>query len=639
MKRLVITHCWIFLLLTASMYAQNGTLFTYGKKAVSTADFLRAYKKNPDTGKQQDGLKEYLPLYINYRLKVQAALDLRMDTLPLHIQETEGYNTQLRDNYIADKAGLDNLTDEAIHRMQQDILLGYIFFGGPDINKAKIIASEAWQALKKGEPWEKVAARFNGDPEMAAREGVAGWMTTFVLPYIFENEIYALETGGYSEPMVASEGVYIFSKRAVRPGSGKVEVGQILFAYLTGITDPEKAMKRALADSIAGLLKNGASLNELATAYSQDRTTNQKGGIIAPFTIGTYDADFESTAFGLKKPGDVSHPVVTSMGVHVLQLISKMPPPEVENMEERERVKQQVVSTGRLIIAQNNYLISLIPAIPFKGGMVTEKWLQIYTDSLLQIKDPKTPRATLLFTYGKGGITLDDWVAYARVQANAGTLQPGSDINLTYATFSKGKKLDYLKVNLEEADPIFAKQIQDFKEANLLFEAMSQQVWAKASNDTKGLQTFFDKNKDNYRWGPNAIAILVNTTDSLLAQKAVMDLTNNRDDWRQLSTKYENEVFADSGRYEATMMPLAESAWPETGKCSAPQRNSLDGSYSFMCMLEKGAKGGIRSFEQAKGYVISDYQEALENKWLDSIRKKYPVKVNQAVWKQVLSAR
>jgi peptidyl-prolyl cis-trans isomerase SurA len=87
------------------------------------------------------------------------------------------------------------------------------------------------------------------------------------------------------------------------------------------------------------------------------------------------------------------------------------------------------------------------------------------------------------------------------------------------------------------------------------------------------------------------------------------------------------------------MMPLAESAWPETGKCSAPQRNPLDGSYSFMCMLEKGAKGGIRSFEQAKGYVISDYQEALEKIWLDSIRKKYPVKVNQAVWKQVLSAR
>lgn len=629
----------MFLLLTGSMYAQDAALFTYGKKTVSTSEFLRAYEKNPGTGDRQDGLKEYLPLYINYRLKVQAAYDMRMDTLPLQIQETEGYKAQLRDNYIADKAGLETLTDEAIRRMQQDALLGYIFFTGPDINKAKTTASEAWQALKKGEPWEKAAARFNADPEMAAREGVAGWMTTFVLPYAFENEIYALETGGYSEPVVASEGVYIFSKRAVRPGSGKVEVGQILLAYLTGTTDTEKAMKRALADSIAGLLKNGASLTELSRTYSQDRTTNQIGGIIPPFSIGTFDTDFEAAAFGLKKPGDVSQPVITSMGVHVLQLISKIPPPGVENMEERERVKQQVVSSGRLIIAQNNYLISLIPAIPFKAGIVTEKWLQIYTDSLLKLKDPKTPRATLLFTYGKGGITLDDWVAYARVQANAGTLQPGSDINQAYATFFKGKKLDYLKVNLEEADPGFAKQLQDFKEANLLFEAMSQQVWTKASNDTKGLQTFFDKNKDNYRWGPNAIAILVNTTDSLLAQKAGMDLANNRDDWRQLSTKYENEVFADSGRYEATMLPLAESAWPETGKCSAPQRNPLDGSYSFMYMLEKGAKGGIRNFEQAKGYVISDYQEALENKWLDSVRKKYPVKVNQAVWKQVLSGQ
>ena len=56
------------------LYSQ--TLFTYGTKKVSKDEFLKAYNKNPNpTGNRKDGLKEYLNLYMNYKLKVQAAYD------------------------------------------------------------------------------------------------------------------------------------------------------------------------------------------------------------------------------------------------------------------------------------------------------------------------------------------------------------------------------------------------------------------------------------------------------------------------------------------------------------------------------------------------------------------------------------
>jgi len=65
----------------ATVHAQ--TVFTYGNNAVSKEEFLRAYNKNnsPVTDKEKS-LREYLDLYSNFKLKVKAAEELHLDTLP-----------------------------------------------------------------------------------------------------------------------------------------------------------------------------------------------------------------------------------------------------------------------------------------------------------------------------------------------------------------------------------------------------------------------------------------------------------------------------------------------------------------------------------------------------------------------------
>ena len=89
------------LFLSVNVSAQ--TLFTYGKHAVSKQEFLSAYNKNnSDSTAQHMSYEEYLELYSRFKLKVQAALDDRMDTTAEQKSELESFRYQLAENFIKD---------------------------------------------------------------------------------------------------------------------------------------------------------------------------------------------------------------------------------------------------------------------------------------------------------------------------------------------------------------------------------------------------------------------------------------------------------------------------------------------------------------------------------------------------------
>ena len=75
------------------------------------------------------------------------------------------------------------------------------------------------------------------------------------------------------------------------------------------------------------------------------------------------------------------------------------------------------------------------------------------------------------------------------------------------------------------------------------------------------------------------------------------------------------------------------------GTCSSLLYNSMDNSYTFVYIFAAMPGGDIRSFDEAKGWVINDYQQVLEQQWLSNLRKKYPVKINDAVWQTLLKTK
>lgn len=621
--------------------AKSQTLFTYGSKQASSAGFVKAFNKNPGEGDRKKAMEEYLPLYINYVLKVQDAYDMRLDTLSSQKNELLGYKVQLAESYINEKAGANAMLDESISRMQQDVLLGHIYIAyGNDTAAAMTQAQQAHTQLKAGKVWGDVAQQFATDPSLKSSKGIAGWMTAMVIPYDYETAVYALPKGGYTTPIKGSEGVHIFSKREVRPAIGKVEVAQILIADLPSLTDADRKQRAKLADSVYQLLKNGGNFSQLVAQFSQDRSSNQSGGILPAFGIGTFDPAFEKAAYALQKPGDISLPVQTSMGWHILQLEAKIPPPSKDDAAARANILQQLTADGKMEKARENYLRKQLPAIGYKSPAIPIKNLQRYTDSLLVNGNTTATGLTEkspLFSFTKQRFTLSDWIAFARVQSMSGNLAKGADITKAYDEFLLSKAADYLPAHLDEVDAVFAAQFKEFKDANLLFEAMERNVWSKATADTIGLKKYYDAHKEKYMWGENITAIMVTASDSTIAAEACSKLSQRSADWRSLNDLYEGSLFADSGRYEINLLPNGAATNFSIGQCTKPERNETDGSYSFAFVLAKGQTGMQRSFDEARGFVAGDYQQVLEDAWMVRLKKKYPVKMNDVEWKKVLA--
>jgi peptidyl-prolyl cis-trans isomerase SurA len=82
-------------------------------------------------------------------------------------------------------------------------------------------------------------------------------------------------------------------------------------------------------------------------------------------------------------------------------------------------------------------------------------------------------------------------------------------------------------------------------------------------------------------------------------------------------------------------MPVKSTIDKKIGFTSLPEKNVGDDSYSFIYVSGVFDKVEQRSFEDARGLVMNDYQQLLEKDWLADLKKKYTVKVNEAVWNTV----
>ena len=122
----VVRLAFLFVFLSSALTAQ--TLFTCDGRDVSKEDFLKAYNKN-NTGEKttERSYRDYLDLYIRFKLKVRAAYDMQLDTLPGQRAELQNFRNQVADSYLKDEASLDKLVNEVFTRGQKDIHLAHIF--------------------------------------------------------------------------------------------------------------------------------------------------------------------------------------------------------------------------------------------------------------------------------------------------------------------------------------------------------------------------------------------------------------------------------------------------------------------------------------------------------------------------------
>jgi len=620
------------------------TLFTYGDQPVSKEDFLKAYRKNNTTGKPTSkSYREYLELYIRYKLKVKAAYDLRLDTLPNQVVELQNFRNQIVDQYMNDQTSLNKLVNEAFLRSQKDIHLAYIFVSVPkngnpaDSVNAYQKIMEAYAELKLGKNFGTIAAEYSEDPFAKNTQGDIGYITVFTLPYELETLAYNTPSGKFSKPFHGKGGYFIFKNLGERKALGKIKVSQILMIFPHNATDAIKADVKKRADSIYHALLNGSDFAELAKKFSGDNLSYQNGGILGEFGIGKFEPAFENAAFALSKDGEISQPVLTSFGYHIIKRIYRKPIPVTRDKKTMDAVKQQVMSDSRIESSRQEMLQHILKVIQFKAAPIDLNHLFVYTDSSLLNKHlpvfSDVDNKTVLFSFAKKNILVKDWVDYRKGMRNFSQAVNAKSNSELLDLYKQTVSFDYYRNHLEDYNKDFAYQLNEFRDGNLLFEIMQRKVWDKASTDSVGLKNYYESHKNNYWWQPSANAIIFTCSDEHTAHLISSQLPANPLRWRRLVDSTNGLAQADSGRFEFSQLPPPESNHWQEGQFTSLAKNQADNAVTTAYIIHVFNDKMPRGFTEARGLVINDYQTYIEDEWISELKKKYPVKVNEAVFK------
>ena len=621
--------------------ASSQTLFTYGKYKADAKEFLRAFNKNNQqpTASKSKAIKEYLDLYINSRLKIREAYDRGYDTLPNITSEIDNLRNQVIENYMSDPEAINRMTKEAFQRSLKDIHTAYIFIslknnlGVDDTTAAKKKLDEVTKRLKKGEDFLAVARQLSDDPSAQTNKGDLNYITVFTLPYEYENIVYATAAGKYSKPYLSKMGYLIFKNIGERKGLGKIKVQQILLAFPPGINEAGKKGIAGLADSLYKRIQAGDNFAKLAAAFSNDYVSAASDGNIPDISVGQYDPSFEETIWALKD-GTVSKPFVTAHGYHIVKRISAKP--VITNATDKlntEALQQKIMADDRWKLAKD-FIYARVKSKAGFQKLYTDAALWAYSDSVLDFKPAGIGKSldsdSPVFKIGDSITHVGEWIGYAQInryKADRSTLKTYPDL---MDEFSKNAMYQYYRNHLEDFNDDFRSQMTEFRDGNLFFEIMQQEVWNKAQNDSVALLALYEKNKSQYNWKESADAVIFFCSDENTGKNLADQLKKDPANWKKTVETMSEKVVADSARYEWSQIPGIDKS-PKEGTITSLTVNPTDKTASFAYINKVYPQPAPRSFNEAKGLVMNDYQTQLEQQWIQGLKKKYPVVVDQKV--------
>ena len=210
--------------MSAAVQAQQSDpiIMTVAGVDVPRSEFEYSYNKNNTDGViDKKTVDEYVDLFINYKLKVKAALDAHLDTTTAFRQEFAQYrDQQIRpalvtdDDMMAEAHHIYDQTKENIgpdgHVMASQILKRNTQKAtDAEQQEAKRRIDSVYTALQAGADFEELAKKVSQDPGSARRGGMLGWFARNQMVKEFEDEAFALQPGQMSKPFLSPYGWHI----------------------------------------------------------------------------------------------------------------------------------------------------------------------------------------------------------------------------------------------------------------------------------------------------------------------------------------------------------------------------------------------------------------------------------------------
>lgn len=664
--------------------SESKIVMKVGSEQVLLNDFTAILNKNNnDKEITRSYLEEYANLFVDFKRKVLYAEEMKLDTSASFIKELAGYRKQLARPYLTDKAAEEDLITEAYERLKYELNVSHILitFNSENTNDT-MAAFNKINALRiqviNGEDFGKIAQINSDDSSAKSNKGNLGYFTAFRMLYAFENRAYNTEVGEVSEPFKTQFGYHILKVNDKRLNRGEVKVSHIMLEEREDATLQEIEANKMQIKELKEAFEAGTSFDEMVK-FSDDKESKKKNGELPWFSSGQMVPEFENMAFSLKEAGEISEPVKTSYGWHFIKLIDTKP---IKTFEESKAEIQQKIkrdsrsSKGRTALIKrvkeeygfkqhnsgkkyNDFYNSHLNHIDMSKVTITSALNPFYNINLNNWKRSEFNTANkTLFTLANTPYTQEDFADYlATLKFFQKVDDVRAEINKRYLDWVNQSCVDYEDSKLEEKYQEFKAIMDEYHDGIMLFDLMDTKVWSKAVEDTAGLHSYYELTKENYNWGESVEVELFTCANQEIANR-LRSLLNNRYS-SSLLTQKELELldFGKGGVYlsNETISLILNLGNPDnlsiTKKVfSKGEKDAIDkkwkiGLTSDEIQSDNSVKiynlidfknGKQKSFEEARGLVITDYQNFLESVWMKELAKKYPAEIYYDVLYSIL---
>jgi peptidyl-prolyl cis-trans isomerase SurA len=343
--------------------------------------------------------------------------------------------------------------------------------------------------------------------------------------------------------------------------------------------------------------------------------------------------EFIQTISSLNDSGDISRPVQTFYGWHIIKLLSKSGIKTFD--EEKENLIKRVKKDSR---AQKSSDIIISEIKKEYGFKVNEKGLsKIYPmiDSAIYqgkwVVPAGEPLNTSVFTLGKNPYTQKQFAEF--IVANQNIIKEegvNEFVNRKFNEFASKECKAYEDKHLEEKYPEFKAIMKEYHDGILLFELTNDKIWTFASKDSTGLKGYYNQHQSEYMWDTRLDASIYTFSDTAYVE-AARTLANEG--------KSDDEVLKSINNDSLKVLKIERKKFQEKDnalidsikwKKGVTENKKEKGKTVFVVVYDK-VEPEQKTFEEARGLITAGYQEQLEKEWINELKSKYPVKVNEEV--------
>lgn len=618
-------------------------LLTLGGKPVPKDDLIYLLGKTQNTetgtsGMSREEFEENMELFINYKLKVREAETKELDQTEEFKLEFESFRENLKAPFLIKNSLEEGELRKAYARLQEVIRASHILVQFPPNASSEDslivlkMALKVKSELESGKDFNALALVYSDDPSAKQNKGDLGYFTALQMVQPFEDAAYTMKPSEISNPVLTNFGYHVIKVQDRQPNPGQVQVSHILVRIDPSNPNGEDLAKRKVNDIYTQIQKETTVWEDIVLNFSEDPSSSKKSGLLPWFSVGSMIPEFEMAAFSLTELGEVSPPIRTQYGYHILRLEEKKPVESFEDLE--ESIKSRIMRDSRSTMIKSQVMAIQKSRYSFDENEQTvaslRKTLNSSSKSAFKaLLSTNGLEGEELFKIGTKSFTTSDFLDFLESEDSAikTTLSP---FDFWYDRFTALNLNDSEEKDLATNNKDYKMLLNEYRDGILLFSLMNQEVWQKGIEDSIAQREYFKKNIKKYQWENRIDAYVVKVLDltkAIYAKSLLSDKLLTKDLIANFESDYaQNSPLAfqtEQGIYEYKKDPVLSKA----NLNLAYQELEVNGHLHLILLGEKYPAGTMK-FEETRGIVIRDFQEYLDVELIEELRKKYPITVN-----------